>query len=326
MKKILIFFALLILLPARGAFAQNVSLGIYPPVMQIEAMPPAEVSSKFTLQNQSSEPLELDIQVKAFKPSSSNNGQVEILDNFESLPDPLMVNRIKIKDKGLSVKSLTLSPNQTKEFDLEIAIPVNEAKGDYYLTLFFVSKPQTNISSNSTLTSAGVAMNLLITVGPKGEAKGFIEKFSAPFFVDSGPVPFTIQVENQSDHFLPISGEIVIENIFGQKIGKVNLLAVNVLAGSKRLIPDDKQADTTTKDYEKIESIVEKSNYPVAIWPEKFLLGPYKATLSLGFSEDGPQVTKTISFFAFPATYLIAILIVLAVVAFILIRVKRKMD
>src|SRR3989338_2291856 len=319
MKKltIIFLFACLMLLGFHNkAFAQSANLGIFPPIMQIETTPPAEVKSKFYLQNDGDGMLNLNIEIKAFKPSSSNDGQIEILDNFEDFPDPLFINRIKIKDKGVVIKSLTLSPKQRKELDFEITIPPNEAKGDYYFTLFFVNVPSTNISTNSTLTSAGVAMNVLLSVGPRGETKGFIDKFSVPFFVDSGPVPFTVQVENQSEHFVNAEGSIIIQNVFGQKVGKVDLLPVNILSSSQRLIPDSKNADLNAKAYP----------YPVAIWPEKFLIGPYKATLTLGFSDSEQKFSRTISFFAFPATYLIGILAALGIVTFIILRIRKKID
>lgn len=315
-RAVFLIIAVGFLLTAREVSAQQVSLGIFPPIMQIETTPPAEVKSKFYLQNEGDGILNLNIEIKAFKPSKSNDGQIEILETTENFPDPLLINRVKIKDKGVAIKSLTLSPKQRKELDFEIIIPPNEAKGDYYFTLFFVNVPSTNISTNSTLTSAGVAMNVLLSVGPKGETKGFIDKFSTPLFVDSGPVPFTVQVENQSDHFVSAKGSIIIENIFGQKVGKIDLLPVNILSGSQRLIPDSKNSDLNAKIYP----------YPVAIWPEKFLIGPYKATLTLGFSDTDYKFSRKISFFAFPATYLIAILLVLGVITFIILRIRKKID
>ncbi|OGH02184.1 MAG: hypothetical protein A2798_03590 [Candidatus Levybacteria bacterium RIFCSPHIGHO2_01_FULL_37_17] len=313
-------------LSTRNAFAQSVSLGIFPPVMEIDATSPAEVKSKFSLENPTEQSLDIIIQLKAFKASTSNNGQIEILDTFESFPDPLLINRIKIKDKGISIRSFTLSPKQKKEFDFEVNIPPNEAKGDYYFTVFFATNPKPDTISNSSLASAGVAMNVLLSVGPKGETKGFIDKFSSPLFIDSGPVPFTVQVENASDHFVPINGEIIIENLFGQKVGKVKLLSVNVLAGSQRLIPDETQIKVDSAEFKEIEKTITSSNYPVAIWPEKFLIGPYKANLSLTFGENGEKFSRSVSFFAFPATYLAVILIVLGIVVFIVLRVKNKIN
>ena len=77
------------------------------------------------------------------------------------------------------------------------------------------------------------------------------------------------------------------------------------------------------KDYAKIRSTVEGNEFPVAIWPEKFLLGPYKATLTIALSDSGPQFKKQIIFFALPAQYLLGILIIFTIVVFITIRIKK---
>jgi hypothetical protein len=329
MKKLFTILILLFtyyLLATASVNAQGTSLGIYPPILEIETTPPSEIKSKLSIENPTNQSIEVSIQIKPFKASASNDGQVEILETFDAFPDPLLVNRVKIMDNGVAVKSLSLAPKQEKELEIEISIPPNEAAGDYYFTILFVTKPMSEITTNSSLAAAGVATNVLLTVGPKGKTKGFIEKFSAPFLVDSGPVPFTVQVQNQSSHFVSVSGEITIENIFGQKVGSVKLLPVNVLGESQRLVPDEKQKNPDSDDYKKIEKTILSANYPVAVWPEKFLIGPYKATLTLSFGEDSEKFVRSVSFFAFPATYLIAILTVLGIVSFIVFRVKRKMN
>jgi type II secretory pathway component PulF len=62
----------------------------------------------------------------------------------------------------------------------------------------------------------------------------------------------------------------------------------------------------------------------VAIWPEKFLVGPYTATLTLSLSDSGPLFTKQIVFFAFPLEYLAAILLIIGLIIFIAVRVNNS--
>jgi hypothetical protein len=142
-------------------------------------------------------------------------------------------------------------------------------------------------------------------VGPFSKPQGKIEEFSTPFFVSKGPIPFTLRVKNSSDHFVTPKGNIVINNMFGQTIGKINLLSVNVLSNTVRRIPDSLQTNPTE-----------------AIWPEKFLVGPYTATLTLALSDNGPLFTKELVFFAFPLEYLAAIILIICLIIFIAIRVN----
>lgn len=297
---ILILFLTFYLGILSSAKAQNVDIGVYPPVMQVETTPPANVKSQFTLENRGAASVTLNIQIKPFRPAQSNDGQVEILQTFQNFPDPLLANRIQIKEVGIPIKSVALAPKQKKTLDFQITVPQNEAKGDYYFTVLFVSNPETSIQSNSTLASAGIAMNVLMSVGPKGKTEGFISAFNSPFFVDKGPVHFNLQVSNTGENFFAPNGTIEIENALGKKSGTVKITPVNILAESQRVIPDT--------DFNK-----------------SFLLGPYKATVNLQIG-DGESFSRSIYFFAFPASYAITILIVIGVITLILLRVKRNIE
>src|SRR3989344_4793201 len=321
------FIVILVLLfiPSK-AHAQDISFGIYPPISQIEAKAPADIKSPVYIENLSNNPIELNITFKAFVPAQSQDGKVEFLDNFETLPDPLITKKIYIVDGGKAITSLTLSPKQKKNLIMEIILPAKQPKGDYYFSVIFSSNPESLNTRNLSIQTASISMNVLLTVGPKGKTDGLLENFSSPLFVDSGPVAFNVAVKNTSDHFIQPKGEIIIKNMFGQAVGKVSLLQVNILANSTRRIPDSLQITTDKKQYEKIKSVVDKNELPKAIWPEKFLIGPYNATLTISLSDQGPVFKKTIMFFAFPFTYLIAILVTSAITIFIILRVRKKIE
>ena len=127
-----------------------------------------------------------------------------------------------------------------------------------------------------------------------------LEEFSTGFFYESGPVPFTIRIKNKGTHFIKPKGEILIKNMFGQSIGKLNLVSVNILSNSTRAISN-------------------------ALWKEDFLLGFYTATLNISLSNDGPTFTKAIHFFSFPFQGLIVIVIVLISTIIIVNRVRTHM-
>ena len=115
--------------------------------------------------------------------------------------------------------------------------------------------------------------------------------------------------------------------MFGQTIGKIDLLPVNILSNSVRRIPDSLQSPAANqKDYANIKDIVEKNQYPVAVWPERFLLGPYTATLNLNLTGNGPVFIRKINFFAFPIEYIIGIILIIGIVVFIALRVKTGIN
>src|ERR1035437_8777391 len=267
---------------AQPAQAQSVDLGIYPPVFQIQSNPSSDIKIPFSIQNFTNSDVPLAISLRPFTADSSENGNIAFTDTAD-YADPYLPERIQVLDGDNSIGDITLSPQQKKDLTLEIQIPNNEPKGDYYLSLVFASNADTINNRTSSQATIGIASNILLSIGPFSKPQGKIEEFSTPFFVSKGPIPFTIQVQNSSDHYVTPKGNIVIKNMFGQTIGKVNILPVNILANTVRRLPDSSQANSNSNSYQ--------VNFPVAIWPEKFLVGPYTAMLTIALSDNGPLFT-----------------------------------
>jgi hypothetical protein len=315
---------LLCLISPLAAHAQSVDLGIYPPVFQIQTSPPSSMKIPFTIQNFADTNVDLSISLRPFTAATAENGSVSFLDDLSSYPDPSLLQKIQVLDNDTSIQTLSLAPQQKKNLQLQVEIPANEAKGEYYVSLLFISTNQNTAANSSTYANAGIASNILLSVGPIGPTKGDIEDFSAPSFTFKGPVPFTVRVKNTSDHYITSKGDIVITNMFGQNVGKINLLHVNILSDTTRRIPDDAQLNPNSKNYQAIKDIADKNAFPVAIWPEKVLVGPYTATLTLALSETGPLFKKSFIFFAFPMEYLLAIIVIIMIIVYIIFRVREK--
>lgn len=313
-------FLFLTLAPEK-AEAQGVSLGVFPPILQIQAVPPTDVKSKILIENLGDSPVSLQIGIKPFTASGKENGQVTYLSDF-SYADPFIFDKMQILDGDSSIDSLTLAPGQQKELTLEIALPQNEILGDYYFSIVFLSNNQPPSDSNVSAATAGIATNVLLSVGPKGPTQGDIEEFSSPLFVPGGPVPFTVRIMNSSDHFITTKGNILIKNMFGQTVGNVNLLPVNILSQTVRSIPDYQQSPNANPPAA-LKAYFSGLNSIAAVWPEKFLFGPYTATLSIALSDQGPLFRRTISFYSFPFADLLIIALIILAIAAIIIRVKK---
>ncbi len=296
------------------AFADTISLSVDPPILQINATPPANITSPLTIENRGDTPLDLNIELKSFVPSDQENGQISYIDQKSAnLPDPLFFQRVKLLDQnGQPVTEFKLDPKQKKPLILSIVIPKDSPQSDYYFSIIFLSNPQSeNINSSQNVT--GIASNVILSVG-QGKTSGQIEEFSAPVFVEKGPVPFTVRIKNTGNHFIRPKGEILIKNLFGQTIGRVDLQEVNILSQSVRSIPSTTYADSNNN----LPSIL------AAYWPEKFLLGPYKATLSISLSDTGPLFRRSIIFLAFPAQATVITLLVIIILVYITIKVRSK--
>ncbi len=296
--KIFLFTILYFIFAIRDANAQALSVSIDPPIIQIDAKAPAIIDSGLTIQNESDQSITYTIFLMPFNASGLKSGEVEfdksLLPKYQSL---FMAVQISEGDRVLS--EVKLAPRQKKELNLRISLAKGEVPKDYYFSVLFISEESKN-SQNQSFTGArpGIGTNVLLSVGPKGKTQGYIGEFSAPKFVTKGPVEFELNIVNESKHFVTIKGNILIKNIFGQTVGKADLLPVNILAESERI--------------------------STPVWNEKFLLGIYTADLTVALSEDGPLLKKSLIFLAFPLELVFGILIALALVIGIVRRVRRK--
>jgi hypothetical protein len=290
------------------AQAQELSFGVYPPIIQVNANPPASMTTPMSIQNFGGEELTLNVEYRFFKPRA--DGTIELLPkNAVQGEDRAIFDKIQLFQGSSVLKSIKLAPQQKKDLNLHIGIPENEPASEYYFTILFVSSQPGKSGENLAVSSGGVSTNVLLSIGPKGRTKGAISEFSAPSLLSHGPVPFKVKVANSSDHFVTIKGNIVVRNMFGDVIGNINLLPVNVLEKSERLIPASGSAEIVN---------------PRILWGEKILLGFYKARLTVSMSEEGPIYIKDLKFFAFPIEALVGILISLGIVVFAWKRAQNK--
>lgn len=307
------------------AEASALSLSIDPPIIAVNALPPSTATSNLTVQNKSDSELNLKIELRPFK-AKGENGELEFLEtaSTEYANKALFLKNIEILENGVVIKTLTLGPKQEKKLDINITIPEDSSISDYYFSIVFISDNNASPTSNATLNELGIATNVLLSIGAKETPDAVITDFSTGLFFESGPVPFTLRVKNKGSHFIKPKGEILIKNMFGQSIGKLDILRSNILSSSTRALANA----AYLQDLRSQEALGEKTksdlNFqnPKVLWKEGFLLGFYTASLALSLSNDGPVFVKQIHFFAFPFQGLI--IIVIALIAFIVIRNRIK--
>lgn len=307
---IFVLFVVFIVFPQK-IFAENFSAGIYPPILQIHAEPPASVNNKITIINQTDQNASYNITLVPFTAGDSLNGQPEFDEGLIPIYQDLF-SKTQIMDGNSIIKQVNLAPKQKKILNLHIGLTDNSALGDFYFSVVFASNSnEQNKNGSFTGARGGVATNVLLSAGPETKAQGKIENFSAPKFITKGPVNFNLNIANTGTSYFAVKGNIIVKNMFNQTIGNIDLVPVNVLSKSNRLIPSKNNL---------------YPDKPKAVWNEKFLLGFYKADATVALSKDGPLLQKQISFFAFPMEGLIAIIICIILFMAIIKRVKQKSD
>jgi len=265
------------------AKASGLSLSISPPIIQITTLTPAQIKTPITIQNLGDESVDLDI----------------VFVKIKNDEDSSIYKKIQIFEESNPIQSLSLAPKQDKKLFLKIDISKNETDSDHYFSIQFISKPSIlNNNLNYSQIIGGVGINVLLSIGQQN-ASGAIEEFSAPLFLEKATIPFTFKIKNTSSHFITPRGEIIIKNMFGKIVGRIDILPINILKDSSRHLE--------------------------RLWSESFLLGAYRADLNISLSENGPSYRESISFFVIPVQAVAVALTSLLIGLLIYSRIKKNL-
>jgi hypothetical protein len=316
-----------LILNTSNANAQGVSLRVSPSSLQIKALAPTEITAPIKLENPGDDPIDLKIEFKEFRPSDKANGEIEFLGHNSST----IFSKIQLTEAGISTNQLSLGPKQKKDLTLRITLTPEEKTRDHYFSVVFVSsQPQSQLTESEagqhsvTRINAGVAMNVLLSVTsstpeetPPQPGNVTIEEFTAPSFVEKGPVSFNVKLQNKTSNYINPKSTIYVKNMFGQLIGKIDLQQSNILANSSRYLSTQNQPSSSLSEVE--------GHSPTALWLESFLLGFYTAELRVEVEPDAPPLTKTIRFTAIPTQLLLSVTFAVIFSLMVYRRVKQRM-
>lgn len=306
---VLILLACYPLIANNQSHAQSINVGIYPPILQIDADPPASVNSDIFIENQSDQEVSYGIYLIPFKSSDADNGQPEYDPELNKLYENIF-DKMQITSSGKVINQIKLAPGQKKNLQLHIGVPKDEKAFDYYFSVVFISTPEDQkLNSSFSGAKGGIGTNVLLSIGPKGTPQGNLKKFEGPTFATQGPINFKVLLENTGTSYFTPEGNVIVKNMFGQTIGAIETVPVNVLSDSERYIPSKGNVN---------------KELPTVTWNEKFLLGYYTAELNMKLSDNGPVFKKQIHFFAFPIEGILGIAVSIGIVVWIIKRVKAK--
>lgn len=332
-------------------YANGISISASPSLIKINAITPSDTKSPITIENRGNNAINIQILFKPFHSSKKENGEIVYLNNNE-IPDiyKKIFNQIHVTDNGIITTNFELGPRQKKNLELQLIIPKNEPDSDYYFSVIFLARrslgegglasesspiQQNPIEANEvgiadsfpddenaqdqnfSVINAGIAINVLLSIGNKNNPQGTIEEFSAPSFLKSGPVEFTVRIKNIGSRSFAPKAIIFIKNIFGQTVGRVDIESDNILADSIRSLTDIQTASSPAR-----RSFSEGGSSSKTLWRENFLLGPYTATLNIAISDKGPVYNQSLIFLAIPIPLIIGIILSILMLLIIFLRVR----
>jgi hypothetical protein len=260
------------------------TIEVSPPQQDLTADPGSVVSFKVKVRNAGPRDMSLKATVEDFT-AKGDEGQVTLGPSNQYS----VVSWVSVEPAQFTVKS-----GEIQEVNATVSIPGNAAGGRYGSVIFSTDPTITPQNGEVAALSQQVAALFLLNInGPKTE-KLNIESFSAPKFLEFGPVPFSLVYSNTGNIHLKPQGLINVSDMFGHKATDVTVTGYNVYPGAKRQVN--------------------------VKWDKRMIIGKYTANAIVytgGTNND--TMTATVTFIVFPVR-----IVAIALLAIVILFLMRK--
>lgn len=326
MKKLIltltIILTLLSIVPT-SVNAQQVSLSISPPLLELFIKPGKSIMVAYKLENLG-DPAFINLKVLPFE-AKDNLGNIRIKPEFEG---PV---RFSLDNADLQLEQpFFLKTKGSQQILLRIRIPENITDGDFYYSLLAETAPPTASEGiDSARAKATIGSNILVTISNSGniDIKPRVVLFSTrgglrdwKIFDSSDKIPLVFIVENKGKNMIKPEGQITLKGNFGET-AKYDIISKNILAESQRLLEATPSAQIDCDDNRRTE---QKCLLPISLLLSGFFIGKYNLSTQISFGENSPTIFGSTSFFAFPFKITAGILIAIFIIVIIIRRRKDE--
>lgn len=280
-------------------FAQNLSLSISPPLVEIMIKPGKTVTQAYKIHN-SGEPVVVTVSLLEFR-----------LADLKASPDFQAESWIQIINNDLSLhKPFLLNSNQEKQVILKISPPLNSPEEEYYRVVMFSTTPNPASQLSQSSISQSLGSVLLVSVTRTGEKlkAAQLTKSLIPAVMDSfDPLIVDFDLQNTGKIYVRPVGEI---DLIGQA-GKANfkLLPKIVLPGHiQRLTTDNSKS--AGQDLH-------------TLYMPGFYLGKYQLNIAFTLDNSKIKIEQSKTFYAFPWKVSV-VLIILLLGGFRYFKIKKR--
>jgi len=199
----------------------------------------------------------------------------------------------------ITPQTRTVAPQELVSYDYVI-----RPGGHYAMITHRPSQETPSDSQTPTRSASSISQKVgtLLYVIIEGDIheEAFIRGFTAPSWVEYGPVPITYSIENVSDIHITPQASIEIRNLFGKVVTTLQIEPLNIFPYSTRSF--SAQLDR--------------------VWG----LGPYFAHLTVPYGTGGKIVSASLVFWMIPYRLLLAVMTILLTISSGVIVIKRHLD
>jgi hypothetical protein len=279
------------LILADFVFAQPTGVTISPLTFELTANPGDTLTNTLKVYNPTTSIISIRMEAEDIKPIGET-GQVIVEPEVEATYS--LKRWIKTEPA-----EFTLEPGEQKFVNFEISVPENAEPGGKYGSVLASTTGIVGKGVTGTAIAQKVGALLLLTVAGEVKEDLKIVEFTAPPFLETGPVPFTIRFENKGTVHVRPRGFVTITNWWGKKVADVEFSQLNVIPGAIRKI------DTS--------------------WQNKWLFGKYTAMLVGSYGTANlPFNPPILTFWAFPWKIALGIFVVLLLIFAFFYKTRRR--
>jgi len=322
----ILLVALCFVLCASITYAQQISLSISPPLLDVLIKPGKSILVAYRVEN-FGDPIIVGSKVLPFIPKD-NNGNIQIKDEFEG-PIQFSLDNANLKLGD----SFFLKTHDSQQLLLRINVPEDVYDGDYYYSLLAQTQPPPTIEgSSSSRAQATIGSNILVTVSGSGkvDVNGKVALFDVlphwkldifgrtlKLFDSNDKIPVVMIVENKGANRILPQGEIVMKGNFGET-AHYDILSQNILAQSQRQLFATPSATIDCQNDSKEKACLT----PTSLILSGFFIGRYLLSTTINFGEGTPNIFASTSFIALPFKFIISLFVVISVAVLIIRKIR----
>lgn len=274
-------------------FAEGVmGITISPLTFELTANPGDILNNKLKVYNPTDSVIIVRMEIEDFK-AIGEEGQVVVTPEEEAT--------YSLKKWTITEPTeFTLESREQEFINFIIEIPEDaEPGGKYGSVLATVG----GVIGEEGFTGSAIAQKVgalvLLTVAGEVKEDLSIKEFTAPSFLEYGPVPFLIRFENKGTIHVRPRGFVTITNWRSKKVADVEFPQLNVIPGAARRVETE--------------------------WENKWLFGKYTATLVGSYGTANlPFNPPVLTFWVFPWRIALVIVLALSTIIFVLYITRKR--
>ena len=257
------------------------------------ALPGETIQESIRVRNTGDSPIQFNSNVQDFVIGEDGQTPIAVSENVTtrwSLADWIV----------LAPQTDTLQPGETAQIAVVIEVPDDALPGGHYAMI--THQPSAGRPDGQTASAVNQRVGTLVYLtveGPINE-EAFIRNLNIPSFVEYGPVPFSLEVDNQSDIHITPTISVDIHNFLGKRVETITLESKNIFPFS-------------TREF-------------VGQWDRVWGMGPYTAKVTMNYGNQGRVTLATERFWLMPASLVAAGIVSLLALIVIIIAVRRHLD